>query len=84
MERGRHHVFECAGRIDCKMMLVACLQRQLVRVWLWLDVADWSDFLVDFGWDGLACWLATFYLSINYKTVATSPTPTPPVLLLPP
>jgi hypothetical protein len=58
VERGRHDGFECARKMGCKMMLVACLQRQLVRVRLWLVVAGCSDMLVDFGWDrsgGLAC-----------------------------
>ena len=42
IERGRHHVFECPGRIDCKMMLVACLQRQLVRLWLWVGCSGFQ------------------------------------------
>jgi hypothetical protein len=45
--------------------LVACLQRQLVGVWLWLVVTG-------FRLGQIGVLLAKFYSSINYKTVTTS------------
>jgi hypothetical protein len=53
-------------------MLVACLQRQLVGVWLWLWLVVAGYSVGGFRLGQIGMLLAKFYLSINYKTVATS------------
>ena len=85
IERGRHHLLGCASRIDGKIMLVACVQRQLDEVWLWLVVLGCKDALwISVGTDWWCCSPSSICQSAIKRprplppTSTPTPTPTPP------